>query len=388
MGTPLNNSVIKAFDILRVFPPHATGISASQVARKLGMTTATAHRFLLTLVDVGALRRDDKGQFQLGMLLADLGDRVAHDAVLGQAVQPHIDTLVRELRESVSLAVMDGDAAVVAASGEPDRSLRIGMPVGRRMPLHASAVGKALLAHQPMPRIEALLAAMRMERLTEHSIVEPDRLREHLQLIRREGFAVDREEMEDGLRCVAVPLFGDHGLLKGALSISVPSARLDQERQGRYVEELRRHAREISQRVGIESRVFPSKAPPRGPFPHLKRVGNLIFVSGTSARRPDNSFEGAFVDAQGRVHLDIRAQTRATIGNIVDMLEGVQAGIEHVVDLEAFLVDIADYQAFNEVYAEYFGDSGPARATVAVKALPHPHQLLMIKAIAVSPDPR
>lgn len=383
MGTPLNNSVIKAFDILRLFTPHTNALSAAQVARRLGMTTATAHRFLLTLVNVGAVARDEKGQFHLGMLMADLGDRVAHDSVLSKAVQPHIDALLGEFRESVALAVLDGDQAVVAASGEPERSLHIGTSVGQQLPLHASASGKVLLAHQPAQRLEKLFDRVPLERLTAHTIVDVADLRSHLNQVRRQGFAEDLEEMEDGLCCVSVPVFGAHGVLKGALSISSPLARVDADRRAAHTEALQRHAREISERVGVESRVFPTKAAPRGPFPHLKRVGSLIFISGTSARRPDDSFEGAYVDPQGGLHLDIRAQTRATIGNIADMLDSVSASLAQIVDIEAYLVDMADYAAFNDVYGEHFGESGPTRLTVAVRALPHPHQLLMIKAIAL-----
>jgi 2-aminomuconate deaminase len=85
------------------------------------------------------------------------------------------------------------------------------------------------------------------------------------------------------------------------------------------------------------------------------------------------------------VRLDIRAQTRATLDKIADMLTAVDAGLEDLVDLEAFLTDIADYPAFNEVYAGYLGPEGPSRTTVAVRALPHPHQLLMIRAWAYRP---
>jgi len=385
MATPQNNSVRKAFDILRLFVGGTPALTAGEVAERTGLNPATAHRFLLTLEQVGALARRDGHRYQLGMLLADLGDRVEHDSVLTAAVQPHIEDLVERLRESVTLAVLDGDRAVVAGSGEAPRSLRIGFPVGRIMPLHASAVGKVLLAHEPAERIEALLAARPPERFTARTLTEPAALRAALASVRAAGWAVDDEEMDEGLRCIAVPIRGAGGRVRGALSVSAPTARLGDDRLAEIRGELLARAARIGERVGVQSKVLPDKAAPRGSFPHLKRVGDLVLISGTSARRPDDSFEGVHVDAAGRARFDIRAQTEATLRNIADMLASVGAGLDDVVDIEAFLTDMADYDGFNEVYARFFGPAGPARTTVAVRALPHPHQRLMVKATAFAP---
>ncbi len=126
-------------------------------------------------------------------------------------------------------------------------------------------------------------------------------------------------------------------------------------------------------------------AVPRGRFPHLKRAGDLLFVSGTSARRPDNTIAGAAVDALGTTDLDIRAQTRAVIENVAAILRTAGAGLSDVVDLTAFLVSMNDFSGYNEVYGEYFDETGPARTTVAVHQLPHPHLLIEIKAVAHAP---
>jgi 2-aminomuconate deaminase len=134
-----------------------------------------------------------------------------------------------------------------------------------------------------------------------------------------------------------------------------------------------------------EARVVPGKAVPRGRFPHVKRAGDFLYVSGTSARRPDNSFAGARVDAMGTTELDIREQTRAVIENIRDILASVGAGLEDVVEICAYLVDMNDFGGYNAVYGEFFGYDGPARTTVAVHQLPHPHLRIEIKAVAYRP---
>ncbi len=131
--------------------------------------------------------------------------------------------------------------------------------------------------------------------------------------------------------------------------------------------------------------LVPGKAAPRGKFPHAKRAGDFIFVSGTSSRRADNSFAGAELDAEGKLTLDIRVQTRAVIENIRDILQSAGADLCDLVEAQSFLVSMDDFAAYNEVWAEYFDYSGPTRTTVAVRALPHPHLLIEIRAVAYKP---
>ena len=134
-----------------------------------------------------------------------------------------------------------------------------------------------------------------------------------------------------------------------------------------------------------QSAVLAGKARPRGTFPHFHRAGDFIFVSGTSARRADDSIAGATRDASGRTVLDIRTQTRAVLENVRDILAAAGAGLGDVVEVSSFLRDMADFAAYNAVYSEFFGFDGPARTTVAVAALPHPELLIEVKAVAYRP---
>jgi 2-aminomuconate deaminase len=138
----------------------------------------------------------------------------------------------------------------------------------------------------------------------------------------------------------------------------------------------------------VESKVIAGKAKPRGKYPHVKRAGDFLFVSGTSARRVDNSIAGAKVDEFGTTHLDIQAQTRAVLENVRDILESVGGGVEDVVEVTTYLVNMNDFAGYNEVYGEFFGYDGPARTTVAVHQLPHPHLLIEIRAMAYKPEKR
>ena len=139
---------------------------------------------------------------------------------------------------------------------------------------------------------------------------------------------------------------------------------------------------------GILAKVVAGKATPRGAFPHIKRAGDFLYVSGTSSRRADNSFAGASVDAMGVTNLDIRAQTRAVIENIRDVLASMGAALEDLVEISTFLVDMNDFSGYNAVYAEFFDATGPTRTTVAVHQLPHPLLRIEMKAVAWKPLPR
>ena len=133
----------------------------------------------------------------------------------------------------------------------------------------------------------------------------------------------------------------------------------------------------------MTAKVVPGKATPRGAYPHVKTVGDQIWVSGTSSRRADDTFAGVEIGADGSVRLDIREQTRAVIENIRDILRSVDADLSDLVQVTTYLVDMADFARYNEVYAEFFDHTGPTRTTVAVRELPHPHLLIEITSVAI-----
>lgn len=121
-------------------------------------------------------------------------------------------------------------------------------------------------------------------------------------------------------------------------------------------------------------------------YPHARSAGDLIFVSGVSSRRADNTHVGVEILENGEVRKDIAEQTRAVIENIGVILEEAGSGLDELVDLTVFLVDMRDYAGMNEVYNEFFNaEKGPARTTVAVHQLPHPNLLIEIKSVARLP---
>ncbi len=133
----------------------------------------------------------------------------------------------------------------------------------------------------------------------------------------------------------------------------------------------------------MSAKTVAGKATPRGRFPHVRIAGGFAFVSGTSSRRPDNTIAGAAVDSLGATTSDIREQTRAVIANIRDILGSIDAELSDVVQVTSYLVNMNDFVGYNEVYGEHFDENGPARTTVAVHQLPHPHLLIEIQAVAL-----
>ncbi len=128
--------------------------------------------------------------------------------------------------------------------------------------------------------------------------------------------------------------------------------------------------------------IASDRAQPLGRYPHTRKIGPWIFISGTSSRRPDNTYAGAEEDANGQWKLDIRIQTQAVLENISHYLQLNAADLQHLVDVTVFLKNMSDFDAYNEVYNSFFPSAGPCRTTVEVSALPRPQILIEIKGTA------
>jgi DNA-binding IclR family transcriptional regulator len=226
VATPKNNSVIRAFRILVAFDDRTPEMSAAEVAAKIGLNTATTHRFLLTLADVGAVARTAAGKFRLGMLLADLGGRVMRTTVLADAAAETIRAVAADVRETTHIAILTDNVVVAIAQAEPDRNLRIDTQVGRRLPAYCTGHGKALLAALDDRALAAFFAATPLDRKTPKTITTEAALRAELARIRGNGYSVGDEEAEIGLRSVSVPIVDTQDRVRAAIAVSGPSARM------------------------------------------------------------------------------------------------------------------------------------------------------------------
>lgn len=235
MSTHMNSTVEKAFKVLGAFKRPHSAMTAKEVSELLGMNLATTHRFLLTLESLGAVARPDGNRFQLGMLLADLGGRVATHEVIAGTLRPHLLAMAKIARETVHAGAFDKGNVLYIAKRESERSLKIDTYIGKRLPAYCTAMGRLLLSGLPEDELDAYLANVELKALTSKTIVDVGDIRKAIAKAARDGFALDNEETEEGLRCVAAPIRDGNGRICAAMSVSAPTTRL----RGPALDEIR-----------------------------------------------------------------------------------------------------------------------------------------------------
>lgn len=224
-------SVERAFSLLEALGRSARPLGVSELATECGLSLGTIHRLLRTLVDLGYVRQEPSRTYTLGPGLLRLGERAASGLTAWS--RPLLEGLARELGESTNLAMLDGDRVRYLAHVPSSRSMRMFTEVGSRVPAHSTGVGKAMLATLAPEVARALLARTDLVPLTERTITDPDRLAEALRAVSRQGYALDDEEQELGVRCVAVAVPGSRPPL--AVSTSGPPSRMTEDLLARAV---------------------------------------------------------------------------------------------------------------------------------------------------------
>lgn len=215
-------SLQRAFDLLEGLADAGGEASLSELATTSGLPMPTIHRLIRTLVTLGYVRQHPNRRYALGSRLIRLGENAGRQ--FGTWARPLLAELVDEVGETANLAVLEHDEVVYVAQAPSRHSMRMFTEVGRRVPVHCTGVGKALLAQLPAARVQAILARAGMTAQTPHTIIDPERLERELDRIRHQGFAVDDAEQELGVRCVAVTVPGGPSMT--ALSVSGPETRV------------------------------------------------------------------------------------------------------------------------------------------------------------------
>lgn len=211
----------RAVQILSAFSAQQDTLTLAQLVQRTGLPKTTVHRLVAELVGLEVLVREPDGRLRLGSLLFEMGLRAGRERRLLEVAMPVMHDLVSRVPVTAHLAVRQGSDAVYVVKIGGKRQVRMPSRMGGRMPLHATAVGKALLAFdEDAPR--ELLAAGPLARVAPRTIIEPGRLLAQLQRVREHGFAVESEESAPGLACVAAPILGADGDCRAALSLSGP----------------------------------------------------------------------------------------------------------------------------------------------------------------------
>lgn len=248
MATPVNASVTKAFRILNAFTYAGEKLTLTQLTTRLDINVATLHRFLLTLQHIGAVTRTPDGAFELGLLLADLGGRVSISDAMHSIAQPHVEALAQQFGETIHAAILDNDMVCYVAKGEGSRSLTVITHIGKRLPAYCTGLGKALLSQLDDEQLERCISQQSFQRFTDKTTVSADALRRELRLIRQRGYAVDDEEVETGLRCVAVAVPAMRPV-RLAISLSAPTTRLNPAKIREVARALQQHTQAIEAKL-------------------------------------------------------------------------------------------------------------------------------------------
>ena len=215
----------KGLAIIEAFSPHRSRMTVSEAAQSSGTSRASARRCLLTLTELGYLEFDGKFFRPQPRLLA-LSAAYSGTRSLPQIAQPFLTAARNELHESISLAVLDRDAALFIARAEAERLVTTGISVGTRIDLYCSATGRVLLSGWNEKRLAAYLDRIEIEARTKYSLVKKAALRDVVQKAAEAGYATTDQELEIGLRSIAVPVFDSRGAIVGAMSASASSARI------------------------------------------------------------------------------------------------------------------------------------------------------------------
>ena len=252
-GTYKVQALDRAFAVLDLLGESDTPLGLAQVSSSLQLHKSTAHRFLMVLERHRMVERTSNGKFRLGLRLFDFGNRAIEQYDLRERAQPHLRRLVAETEETAHLCILEGAHVIYIDKIEPARSVRMITRVGASNPVHCTSVGKAILAFLPEERIADILRKTRFERFTHRTIATPEALRVEIEKSRRRGYAVDDEELEEGLRCIAVPLLDAQRQPVAAVSVSGPSFRVTAQKLPSIANQLLQCVRGISMDMGFVS---------------------------------------------------------------------------------------------------------------------------------------
>lgn len=244
-------SLERAFDLLEALGDGGE-LGVTELANRTGLVPSTAHRLLHTLAKRGYVSQSsESGRYLLGYKVVEVASGLEHRLErLRVVARPHLEGIQRETGETVNLVVLDADRVVYVDQVEGTRQVRMFTTVGTSVPAHTTGSGKAILANGSSEVVEALYAGRELQRLTEHTLTTLDALEADFARIRRRGYALDEEEHEEGVGCVAVAAFDHSGRPSAAISVSGPSARILGANAARLGALLVDHAARVSDALG------------------------------------------------------------------------------------------------------------------------------------------
>lgn len=219
-------SVVKAMRIFEEMVNHGKAISLSNLSKKLELNISTVHRLLNTLLELGYVEQNEEGLYRLGLRSYKLADIISEEFDLRKLVRPYLEDIASACNETTNLVVLEDYQVVYIDQVESTNMVRMFASVGSRGDAHCTGSGKALLANLEEKEREDYIRSADFTAYTDNTITDPDQFRKELSRIRKQGYALDLEEKELGVRCVAAPIFSENYKLLGAISVSGPCTRI------------------------------------------------------------------------------------------------------------------------------------------------------------------
>ena len=247
-------SVSRALDIIRLVSESRNGMGVTEIANQMDINKSSVYRILSTLAQYGYIEKDEEhDKYKLGYTFLDIGSRLLESIDLRKEAKPYLLQLEQETNEVIHLVVYDQGEVVYIEKLEGNELMRMHSQVGKRAPMHCTSVGKAILAHLPVEKVKQILKEKGMPVHTEYTYTNEMDLFRDLKKIRDCGYALDLEENEYGITCVAVPLFDYNGDVCAAVSISGSTMRMTEERMRTLYPRMIEIGEQISARLGFKS---------------------------------------------------------------------------------------------------------------------------------------
>jgi len=246
----------KTFSILETLLQQGSAMNMTEISKKLDLYPSTTHRILDTLKHWGYVEQEPNNQeYQLGLKVLELGMAKLQQMDLAREATPYLKELVKQCNETVHLGVLEKEEVLYLAKEESSQTIRMISYVGKRAPLHCTALGKVLLTYLSAEERKKILGEKVLPRLTENTITNKSELEKELSKVREQGFALDREENEKDVRCIAAPIRNYQGEVIAALSISSPVFRIDKNAQNNLKKALIEASEKISKRLGYDEKL-------------------------------------------------------------------------------------------------------------------------------------
>jgi len=243
------NSLAKGIRILELLSD-SNDLSVTQVAKRMNINRASSHRFLATLKELGYADKDQNARYYLTSKVIELGTKVLDRFEFRKIAHPFLQAVAAIFNETINLGFFNGHQVITIDKIDSTEILRMDAGIGGREPAYCTSLGKAILAYLPDSQLEEYLEATVLTPYTPNTVTSSKKLKEELMHIRKRGYAVDKEELSAGLRCVGAPVFDHSGHARYAISISGPSIRFGSKRIQEMQKALKKNCQSLSEKLG------------------------------------------------------------------------------------------------------------------------------------------